>query len=265
MTNGTASSSPAYWDDARQPWTSLCFLLPWLVVYEVVMWTPAEECGELLRNGADIWIRTRLMQVPGLERWLPLLIVAALLGWHLTSRQSWWIHPKVLFGMLAESTVWALLLIVAGQWIHRLLPAATTALALCDVADHGIAESVGYLGAGIYEEFLFRLLLLPAVYGLGRLVRLRRHLAMILSTVLTTGLFAVAHYVPTVEDLLSVAALHEALMQVAADPETWFGFAFRVAAGLAFATLFWLRGFGVTVGSHAIYDVLVGVVLAPLA
>jgi hypothetical protein len=38
-----------------------------------------------------------------------------------------------------------------------------------------------------------------------------------------------------------------------------FVFLFRFTAGLYFALLFWWRGFGIAVGAHAGYDVLVGV------
>ena len=35
-------------------------------------------------------------------------------------------------------------------------------------------------------------------------------------------------------------------------------FQFRLAAGLFFGLLFWHRGFGIAVGTHAIYDLMVG-------
>jgi membrane protease YdiL (CAAX protease family) len=38
-------------------------------------------------------------------------------------------------------------------------------------------------------------------------------------------------------------------------------FLFRTLAGLYFAILYQLRGFGIAVGAHACYDVLVGVAL----
>ena len=38
-------------------------------------------------------------------------------------------------------------------------------------------------------------------------------------------------------------------------------FLFRTLAGVYFAVLFQLRGFGIAVGAHACYDVLVGVVV----
>jgi membrane protease YdiL (CAAX protease family) len=64
------------------------------------------------------------------------------------------------------------------------------------------------------------------------------------SVPITALVFAAAHYIGP-----------------AADPYTVFSFTFRTLAGLLFATLFLLRGFGVAVGCHALYDILVGVVL----
>ena len=40
-----------------------------------------------------------------------------------------------------------------------------------------------------------------------------------------------------------------------------FVFLFRTLAGLYFAVLYQARGFGIAVGTHACYDILVGVVL----
>jgi Type II CAAX prenyl endopeptidase Rce1-like len=39
---------------------------------------------------------------------------------------------------------------------------------------------------------------------------------------------------------------------------TWFAFVFRWMAGVFFAWVFVLRGFGIAVGSHTMYDILVG-------
>jgi hypothetical protein len=39
-------------------------------------------------------------------------------------------------------------------------------------------------------------------------------------------------------------------------------FLFRLLAGIYFALLFRLRGFGIAVGTHAFYDIIVGVTLS---
>ena len=42
------------------------------------------------------------------------------------------------------------------------------------------------------------------------------------------------------------------------EPFTWFAFIFRWMAGVFFAWVFILRGFGIAVGTHTMYDILVG-------
>jgi membrane protease YdiL (CAAX protease family) len=71
-------------------------------------------------------------------------------------------------------------------------------------------------------------------------------LAAVMAAITTSFLFAIAHHVGP-----------------AADAFNLFSFSFRAAAGVFFAAVFLLRGFGITVGSHAVYDLLVGVLLAP--
>src|SRR5262249_55067880 len=99
-----------------------------------------------------------------------------------------------------------------------------------------------YVGAGIYEETMFRLILLPAVYycliGLG----IPSPLSMTLSITASALAFAAAHHLGHL-----------------AEPFLLFNFIFRWLAGLFFAGVFALRGFGIAVGAHAAYDILVGV------
>jgi hypothetical protein len=40
----------------------------------------------------------------------------------------------------------------------------------------------------------------------------------------------------------------------------WYPFVFRTVAGLFFSALFIYRGFGIAAGTHAAYDMLVGLV-----
>jgi membrane protease YdiL (CAAX protease family) len=154
--------------------------------------------------------------------------------------------------MLAESLLFAFLLVVVGQLqslaFDRFAPGAdrplSVAVAESTIGPASAARAVTYVGAGIYEEFLFRLCLLPAVYGGFRLIRVPPGTAAALAIVVTSALFSLAHHVgPT------------------GEPFEPFACVFRAVAGLFFSLLFVLRGFGVTVGCHAAYDLLVGVLL----
>ena len=44
----------------------------------------------------------------------------------------------------------------------------------------------------------------------------------------------------------------------AGEPLRWFSFLFRFIAGVFFAILFVYRGYGIAVGTHALYDILIG-------
>ena len=91
---------------------------------------------------------------------------------------------------------------------------------------------------------LFRLCLLPAFTGLFRLSRISPRVAVALAVLSTSLMFALAHHAGP-----------------GAEPFDLFVFTFRTTAGVAFALLFLYRGFGIAVGSHAAYDLLVGVAL----
>ena len=97
------------------------------------------------------------------------------------------------------------------------------------------------LGAGIYEELLFRVILVGALSLLARRVFGWSHRgASILAVVLSAFVFSGFHYIGALGDTLQ-----------------WSSFIFRFFAGLVFSTMYVLRGFGVTAWTHALYDVLV--------
>ena len=108
-------------------------------------------------------------------------------------------------------------------------------------ADRPSASLIGYLGAGVYEETLFRLILVPIFFGALRLLQTPQVLASTLAVTGSALLFALAHHAGTPGEAF-----------------TWFAFIFRWMAGVFFAWVFVLRGFGIAVGTHTMYDILVG-------
>jgi membrane protease YdiL (CAAX protease family) len=97
------------------------------------------------------------------------------------------------------------------------------------------------LGAGVYEELLFRVLLVSAIAFLARRVfRWRPVVATVLAVVLSALIFAAFHYIGPYGDPLRVDS-----------------FVFRFIGGLAFSVLYVTRGFGVTAWTHSLYDLLV--------
>ena len=248
-TKRTSRSADSYWALARSPLHCLVFLLPLLIVYEVgVVWLGGSR-ALYLRNGADYWMRDWLLQQGWDAQWLlPVLVVLSLLAWQYAGRFSWKIRIDTLIGMAAESLLFACLLVLFGQVQDALFQQYIDPLSLAvpPTAALGsqLARTVSFVGAGIYEEVLFRLLALPLAFVGLRLLLVPDRWATVAAVLLTSLLFSLAHHVGP-----------------GAESFRWFSFVFRTIAGLFFAVLFVLRGFGVTVGSHAAYDILVGVLL----
>ncbi len=238
-----------YWRESRRPLASLAFVLPLLVFYEagvVLLGTQA------VRNGADVWLR-QLLDHLGFGQYflLPALTIAVLLAWHHVSRERWQLSVVVLYAMFAECAVLGLALLVTGRLQGLLMQTlAGDARVGGDVSMSlmwlfagraaFVGRVLGFLGAGIYEEMLFRLLLLPPVGLCIQQLGARRGMRVFAAVVLTSGLFAAAHYVGAQGEMFQA-----------------FTFWFRFTAGVVFAVLFVYRGFGIAAGTHALYDIFV--------
>ena len=245
------ASGESYWQLSRTPLTSLFFTLPLVLAY---------EGGVLLlgrgspRNGADVWLR-HLLDALGFGQYflLPLLTVVGLLAWQYLAHDRWRMSLSAIPGMAAECVLWAVVLVGVGRLQQSLWPfhqplVLWESLQLLH-ADAGfgwhavLTRLVGFCGAGLYEEVLFRLLMLPiAVWTFERL-GCSPLTAGFWALLVSSLLFSAAHYIGPLGDSF-----------------TLYSFTFRAVAGLFFALLFLTRGFGIAAGTHFFYDLLVGLV-----
>jgi hypothetical protein len=230
-------AATGYWAESRRPLVSLAFIAPWLLCYEVgSLWLGVQ-------NGAEAWMRMSLDRL-GLSQHflLPVLTVAILLGWHHVARQPWRVSGRVLGAMAVECGIMAVALwiVYRVQWAVVHAVPGPVVLSISDFARDGVR----FLGAGIYEELLFRLILLSAVIWGFRKAGCGPRASLVWAVALTSLLFAAAHHVPPHGEQFET-----------------FRFAFRVVAGVFFSALFIYRGFGIAAGAHAAYDILVGLLL----
>jgi membrane protease YdiL (CAAX protease family) len=238
----------SYWQATRHPGPCLLFLAPLLIAYEIGVVSLGGESTLTLRNGADAWLRDGLTAIslthPAAA---PGFVVLLLIAWFWRQRDSIPEDaPNLCLGMALESVAAALVLWGLSRLYSPLLDSLGVVLAVAadppPLNTAAISQVVTYVGAGIYEEVVFRL----ALYGLLRSVLTTAHVpartAVALAALTAAVLFAVAHHV----------GAH-------GEPVDGFNFLFRVLAGLYFTALYQFRGFGIAVGAHACYDVLVGI------
>lgn len=253
-----SSSSPAwrqwlgdYVRQSRRPLAALAFVLPLLVLYEggvIILGTQA------VRNGADVWLR-QVLDVFGFGQYflLPAVTIALLLAWHHVTRERWQLSVGVLYLMLAECAVLGMALVglgrLQGLMVEGMLARVHTdgelAVMPWVLAGRGamVGRVLGFVGAGVYEEMLFRLMLLPPVAVFVARFGAQRGLRIASAVILTSLVFAGAHYVGPHGEAFEA-----------------FSFWFRFTAGAFFAVLFVYRGFGIAAGTHAMYDIFVSFV-----
>ncbi len=151
-----------YFKATRHPWSCLVFVLPLLLAYELGILALGLDEPQLMRNGADAWLRWVLATL-GLRHllWAPCLLLAVLTIWHLCVRDQ---RPGdsvgLWMGMTVESVLFALMLWggchALGPVLQHLGVQLTSGQQQPDPA---MLQLLCFVGAGIYEETLFRLLL----------------------------------------------------------------------------------------------------------
>jgi membrane protease YdiL (CAAX protease family) len=176
----------------------------------------------------------RFMELFGATgRYLPAAaVVGILLTWHIARSDPWRFRGSTMALMGIESALLAFPVITLGGIINYYVPLYA--------GPHGWQSGVVLsLGAGIYEELVFRLIcftilniLLVDVLRCGKNPA---HLTIVIGSAL---LFALYHY-----------------WSPQSAPFRVSDFAFRTLAGVYFGLLFVTRGFGITAGAHASYDI----------
>ena len=234
-----------YLADSRAPRYAILFAAPLLLAYESLAWALSRPDTSSIRNGADVMLKSLFVRIGGhtglLVFELLLLVVAAVLV-----GRDWRAHPgplrwRVFPLMLVESVLFAVMI---GVVLRYATSAVLHFFAL--TRPGGIGRSTQLmvsLGAGIYEELLFRVILVGALTLLAtRAFGWHARGAGIFAVLVSALIFSAFHYIGALGDTLQ-----------------WSSFIFRFFAGLVFSTLYVLRGFGITAWTHALYDVLVTV------
>jgi len=225
-----------------------------------------------VRVVAFVWLQDALEFIGFSSRFAwaapALVVLVILIALQLTSGKKWRVYAGDFWVMGTECVLLALPLIVltlflntttgAGEQVSGAGAGHVTACAA--VAGQGAAECqsvvvsggsifaniVAGIGAGISEELVFRLILIVLLMLLFQDFLLFEHgLSVVLSVAVSAALFSLHHHIVFVGGHLEVSS-----------PLSFGEFAFRTLAGVYFACLFAIRGFGITAGTHAFYDII---------
>ena len=232
-----AAIDGGYFAESRTFASGVVSVLPLMFVYH---WGIIQS-GYGERNLAQAWLVGPL-QLVGLEaaHLLNVALVIALLAVLWRSGRSSSFSLLAAVGIAGESALYAVLLYKAAPALAGLLDERASGLAFT-INWQRHAPFCLALGAGVYEELLFRLLLIGGgALLLGKVFMWSRTPSMAVMLVISSLLFAGAHHVGPL-----------------GEPLESYSFLYRTVCGVALGALFLARGFGVAAWTHSIYNALV--------
>jgi membrane protease YdiL (CAAX protease family) len=280
----------SYLERTSRPIYAIIFLLPFIIFYELgtILINTDVLNQHQVRVVAFVWLQDSLERLGMGDRlaWIapPLVVIVILIGLQIASKKQWYFCFGDYAPMMLECICLAVPLIVLSLLFnspvarpdnHRQFssmdPPAGAAVALQQVGVAGqtlasvdgppapvaksrslMASIVTGVGAGIYEELVFRLILICALMVLFQdVIGLTHQNAVVLSIMVSAALFSAHHHIVWIDGQLGRSA-----------PFNWTEFGFRTIAGVYFAVLFAMRGFGITAGAHAFYDIIATIVNA---
>ena len=227
----------SYWRSTRSPLYSFLFTVPLFLIYEIGIFLTSSDDMFVLRNGADALMRQILATfgITGLY-WVGVIFFIGFIIAFILQRKFWkktQIHSDYFLLMMVESVVWSVLIyfLMTNVYLQLMNPTGSMLVQQVTLA----------VGAGIYEEFLFRVLLIAGISViLGFIFQWSDKTRNWAAMVIAAGIFSSFHFIGEYGDFFSFNI-----------------FMVRFLAGIALGTLYFLRGFGITAWSHAVYDLIV--------
>jgi hypothetical protein len=205
---------------------------------------------ESVRNAADVLLKTPFLLMSGARGTAyffatVIAVTVFLVGRDLRKARELRWH---VFGlMLVEAAVLAGVLGLVVSFATSELLGALTALSAQKGAASSSLDSMPAatklmlaLGAGLYEEMLFRVILVGGIAAAMRWLIGGELIPGVIAAVAGALIFSAFHYVGQYGDQWQLSS-----------------FVYRALAGLAFSALYLTRGFGITAWTHALYDVYV--------
>lgn len=274
----------SYFERTSRPIYAIVFLLPFIVFYEIGTFRINTNVlnQSRIRVVAFVWMQNmlELLGFGGKFAWIapPLAVLVILVAWQITSGKQW----RFWFGDIVPMVVECILLAVPLIVLTLFLSSSTESQANMGGYDNGsvitpkgtspacspvaayaplslaagngsdvtnrnlLANIITGIGAGIYEELVFRLVLICLLMLLFQdALKLTHVNSIVLSVLISAALFSAHHHIDFFSGRLN-----------SVDPFNMTKFIFRTIAGIYFAALFAFRGFGITAGTHAFYNII---------
>ncbi len=272
----------SYLERTSRPVYAAVFLLPFIIIYELgtIFINTDLLAKSQVRVVAFVWLKD-FLQYLGFDSKMayiapPLAVLVILFSLQLSCRKKWSFDifdigpmgiecgllavPLIVLSIFLNSAQFSSPDVQAGQYAFENPVKVTVCENSVEDSDNRvsisgnsktgrgnlIADMVTGIGAGIYEELIFRLVMIGILMIVFQdLLKFSHTHSIIFSVLISAALFSAHHHIVFIDGQFGQSI-----------PFNWTEFFFRTVAGVYFAGLFAIRGFGIAAGTHALYDIL---------
>jgi membrane protease YdiL (CAAX protease family) len=235
----------SYYKQSKSPFYSFIFILPLFIIYELGISAISSEDLPIIRNGADVLLRKILatIGISGIYGIALLLLFGIVIAYFINKGRFTELKIKnnYFLIMIFESIIWSILLFVILSQGQLILGKGTAKLLMQQI--------VLSIGSGIFEEFVFRVILVSGIALIVGLFFKKQYFYKIsISIIIAAIIFSAFHFIGEYAD----------------TPKTSL-FILRFIAGIILGYIYILRGFGIAAYSHSFYNLLVFTQIIPVS
>jgi len=234
-----------YFSDTKNLLYSFLISLPLFLTYELLILISQPDASQIVRISVDSWFKS-IFSLLGVNAVSITLLVVALFGLFILYKEREQLKRlrfKFFPMMIAESTLYAVIVTLVATFFISMIFAFAANDTISSLS--GLQKFALSLGAGLYEELFFRVILVSLLILVFQKIFNNKNWAAITAAItLSALLFSLVHYLGAM-----------------GDPFTFSSFSYRFAFGLMLNGIYVWRGFGIAAWTHALYDLMVLFVL----
>lgn len=234
-----------YFSDTKNLLYSFLISLPLFLAYELLILISKPDSSQIVRISVDSWFKS-VFSLFGVNAVSITLLIVALFGMFILYKEREQLRElrfKYFPLMIGESAIYAVLVTLVATFFVSMVFAISANDPISSLT--GLQKFALSLGAGLYEELFFRVILVSVlILVFQKVFNNKSWAAITAAVVLSAFLFSMVHYVGSM-----------------GDPFTLSSFTYRFVFGLILNGIYVWRGFGVAAWTHALYDLMVLFVL----